>query len=80
MQVLSFLSRVLTSLGYQNGYCEFGESQRYHYAIFSVHKLAFVVPKFRLRRVQKKIKKEQKMKNCVSQKILFYFSLFASWK
>ena len=52
-------SRVLTSYVYQNGYCEYGESQRYHCGTFAVDKLPFVAPKFRLRRVQKKGKKEQ---------------------
>ena len=80
MQVLSLLIRVLTSLRYQNRYCRCGESQRYHYGRCAVLKLVFVAPKFRLRRVQKKGKKEKKMKNRVLQKIFFYFSLFTSWK
>ena len=42
-------------------------------------KLVFVAPKFRLRRVQKNGKKEQKMKNRVLQKTLFYFCVFTSW-
>ena len=37
-------------------------------------KLNFVAPKFRLRRVQKRGGKEQKMKNCVLQDKLFFFS------
>ena len=68
MKILSFLSRILTSLGYQNGYCECGGSQRYHYGRCAMLKLIFVAPKFRLRRVKKRGKKEQKMKNCVLQK------------
>ena len=36
-------------------------------------KLIFVAPNFRLRRVQKKGRNEQKMKNCVLQKKLLYF-------
>ena len=44
-------------------------------------KLPLVAPKFRLRQVQKKgQKKGQKIKKCVFQKILFYFSVFTSWK
>ena len=34
----------------------------------AVLKLIFVAPKFRLRRVKKRGKKDQKMKNCVLQK------------
>ena len=48
MQVLSFLSRVMISLRYQNGYCACGGGQQYYYGIFAVHKLPFVAPKFRL--------------------------------
>ena len=80
MQLLSSCSRVLTSLTYQNGYCECGESQRYHCGRCAMLKLVFVAPKFRLRQVQKNGKKEQKMKNRVLQKTLFYFSVFTSWK
>ena len=42
-------------------------------------KLIFVGFKFRLPWVQKRGKK-QKMKNCILQKIIFYFSVFTSWK
>ena len=52
---------------------------RCYYGMFAVHKLSFLAPKFRLRRVQKNGKKEQKMKNRVLQKTLFYFSVFTSW-
>ena len=41
--------------------------------------LVFVALKFRLRRVQKNEKKEQKMKNRVLQKTLFYFCVFTIW-
>ena len=44
------------------------------------YKLPFVAPKFRLRRVRKNAKKEQKMKNHVLQKTVFHFSVFTSWK
>ena len=80
MQLLSLCSCVLTSYTYQNGYCECGSSQRYHYGMFAMHKLLFVAQKFRLRRVQKNGKKEQKIENRVLQKTLFYFSMFTSWK
>ena len=81
MQILYFLSRVLTSLTYQNGLrgCDV-RSQLYHYEMFAVNKVPFVAPKFRLRQVQKNWKKEQKMKNRVLPKTLFYFSVFTSWK
>ena len=78
MQVLSFLSCVLTSLGYQSGYCGCSGSQRYHYGRWAMQ-LIFVAREFRLHRVQKRGKKEQKMKNCVLQKKLFYFCMFTSW-
>ena len=68
IKVLSFLSCVLTSLRYQNGYYGCGGSHPYHYGRCAMLKLIFVAPKFRLRRVQKRGKKEQKMKNCVLQK------------
>ena len=42
-------------------------------------KLPLVAPKFRLRRVQKNGKKEQKTKNRILQKTLFYFCMFTSW-
>ena len=57
LQVLHFLSHVLTSLRYEGGYNECGESQRYHYGRCAVLKLVFLAPKFRLRRLQKKGKK-----------------------
>ena len=76
MKVLTILSRVLTSLRYQNGYCGCRESQRYDYGSCAMIKLPLVAPKFRLRRVQKKGKKEQKMKNCVLQKKTFHTSYF----
>ena len=79
MQLLSSCSRVLTSLRYQNEYCGGKGSQRYHYGMFAVHKLPFVATKFRLRRVQKNGKKEQKMKNHILQNKLFYFCVFTSW-
>ena len=68
MQVLPFLSCVLTALRYQNGYYGCGGSQRYHCGRCAILKLIFVAPKFRLRGVQKRGKKEQKMKSCVLQK------------
>ena len=84
VQLLSSCNRVLTSLRYQDGYCGYGGSWRYHYGMFAVHKLPFVAPKFRLR--SKKWKKEQKMKNrgsirigkivwgrCARQKIFLNF-------
>ena len=43
-------------------------------------KHVFVTRKFRLRRAQKRWKKEQKMKNCVLQKKIFFLSVFTSWK
>ena len=74
MQIPSFLSRILTSYyTYQNGYCECGGSQRYHYEMFAVHKLPFVAPKFRLRRVQKNGKKEQKNEKSRFAKNTFLF-------
>ena len=79
MQLLSSCSHVLMSYAYQNGYCECRESQRYHYGRCAMLKLVFVAPNFRLRLVQKNGKKEQKMKSRVSQKTLFYFSVFTSW-
>ena len=57
MELLSFLSRDLTSFGYQDGYCGCGGSQQYHYGMFAVNKLSFVSPKFRLRRGKKMEKK-----------------------
>ena len=82
MQLLSSFSRVLTSYTYQDGYSECGGSQLYHYGMFAVHKipLSYLFIESRLRRVQKKSKREQKMKNRVLQKTLFYFSVFMSWK
>ena len=74
MQILSSCSRVLTSLRCQDGYCGCEGSQRYHYWRCAMLKLIFVEPKFRLRRVQKNGKKEQKMKNRVLQKKLFSFA------
>ena len=68
MQVLSFPSRALTSLTYQDGYCGCGGSQLYTImgGVQCINSLlSFVAPKFRLRRVQKKN---------------FYFSVFTSWK
>ena len=73
MQVLTLLSRVLTSLTYQDGYCGCGGSQRYCYGMFAVHKLSFVAPKFWLRRVQKKGKKGQKIKILHFEKNTFLF-------
>ena len=67
MKVLSFHGHVLTLLKYQNRYCGCGRSQPYHYGSCAMLKLTFVAPKFRLRRVKKRGKKEQKMKNCVLQ-------------
>ena len=78
MQLLSSCSRVLTSLRYQNGYYGCGGSQRYHYGRCAMLKLIFVVPKFRLRRVQNRGKKEQKKKNCVLQKKTFLHPLAES--
>ena len=73
MWVLPFLSCVLTSLRYQNGYYGCGGSRRYHYGRCAMLKLPLVAPKFRLRRVKKRGKKEQKMENCV------FFCVFTSW-
>ena len=42
--------------------------------------LIFLAPKFKLRRGQQIGKKEQKMKNRVLKKTLFYFCVFTSWK
>ena len=71
---------VLTLLWQQNRYCGYGGSQLYYYGRCAMLTLNFGAPKFRLRRVQEKYKKEQKIKNCVQQQILFYFSVFTSWK
>ena len=63
MQVLSFLSRFLTSLGslrYQNGYYGCGGSQRYHYGRCAMLKCPFVSTKVRLRRNKSKGKKKWK--------------------
>ena len=68
MKVLSFHCHVLTLLKYQNRYCGCARSQQYHYGRCAMLKLPLVAPKFRLRRVKKRGKKEQKMKNCVLQK------------
>ena len=62
MQVLPFLSCVLTSLRYQNGYYGCGGSQRYHYGRCAMLKLPFVAPKFRLRRIKRRGKKSKKWK------------------
>ena len=62
MQVLPFLSCVLTSLRYQDGYWECRGSQRYHYGRWAMLELIFVRPKFRLRRVKKRGKKSKKWK------------------
>ena len=74
VKVLSSCSRVLISLSYQNGCCGCEGSQPQHYRRHAVLKLIFVVPKFRLGRVQKRGKKEKKIKNCVLQKKLFFFA------
>ena len=64
MQLLmSSCTRVLKSYTYHNGYCVCGGSQRYHYEMCAVLKLIFIAPKFKLCRVRKRGKKEQKMKN-----------------
>ena len=73
MQILSSCSRVLTSLRYQDQYFGCGESQRYHYERCAMLKLPFVATKFRPRRVKKRGKKEQKMKNCILEKKSFLF-------
>ena len=74
MKVLSFHCHVLTLLEYQNRYCGCVRSQPYQYGRCAILKLLFVAPKFRLRRVKKRGKKEHKMKNCVLQKKLFFFA------
>ena len=51
------LRRVLTSFRYQNSYCGYRGSQKYHYGRYAVLKLIFIAPKFSLRRVKKKGKK-----------------------
>ena len=72
MQVLSFLSRILTLLTYQNGYYECDGSQRYHYGRRAMLKLVFVAPKFRLRRVKKKGKLIKNEKNAFCKKKLLF--------
>ena len=72
-------THVLTSLRCQNGYCECGESQRYHYGRCAMLKLIFVAPKFRLRRVRKRGKKSKKWKIAFCKKKVFYFCIFTSW-
>ena len=62
MQVLSFLSRFLTSLRYQNGSSSCGGSQRYHYGRCAVLKRPFVSTKVRLRLNKSEGKKGEKMK------------------
>ena len=62
MQVLSFLSRFLTTLKYQNGSWGCVGSQRYHYGRCAVLKRPFVSTKVRLRRNKSKGKKGEKMK------------------
>ena len=74
MQVLSFFRGVLISLRYQNGYCECGGSQLYHYGRCAMLELNFVAPKFRLRRVQKREKKSKKWKIAFCQKNFFIFA------
>ena len=65
MKFLTILSRVLTSLGHQNGYFECGESQRYHYGRCAMLKLIyFCSAQIQTGLSSKKGKKEQKMKNC----------------
>ena len=61
MQVLSFLSRFLTSRRYQNGYYGCGGNQRYHYGRYAVLKRHFVSTKVRLRPNKSKGKKGEKM-------------------
>ena len=56
-----------------------GWKSRYLAICSSCLSCIFVAPKFRLRRVQKMGKKEQKIKNCVLQKLLFFFCVFTSW-
>ena len=72
MKGLSFLSRVETSHGYQNRYFECGGSQRYHYGMCAMLELISVVPKFRLRRVQKKGKRAKSKKLCFAKKNFFF--------
>ena len=59
--------------------CVWRKPTVYDYGRYWKLKLVFVAPKLRLRQV-KKGHKRSKMKNCVLQKILFYFSVFTSWK
>ena len=75
MQVLPFLSCVLTSLRYQNGYCGCRGSQRYHYGRCAMLKLIFVAPKFRLRRVKKRREKRAKNEKLRFAKITIFFFL-----
>ena len=73
MKVLPFLSCVLTSLRYQNGYYGCGGSQRYHYGRCAMLKLIFVAPKFRLRRVKKNGEKRAKNEKLRFAKITIFF-------
>ena len=79
MQVLPFLSYVLTSLKYHNGYYGCGGSQRYHYGRCAMLKLVFVAPKFRLLRVQKKWKKRAKNEKSRFAKITIFFLRVHEW-
>ena len=69
MQVLSFLSRVMTSLEYQDGYCGCGGIQGYHYGRCAVLKRPFFSTKVRLRRNKSKGKNGEKMKKKIVFKI-----------
>ena len=62
MQVLSFLSRFLNSLSYQNGSWGCVESQRYHYGRCAVLKRPFVSTNSRFCLVGSKAKEGEKMK------------------
>ena len=62
MHVLSFRSRLLTPLRYQNGYYGCGGSQRYYYGRCAVLKRPFVSTKSRFCLVGSKAKKGEKMK------------------
>ena len=72
MQVLSFLSRFLTTLRYQNGYYGCGGSQRYHYGRCVFLKRSFASTNSRFCLVGLKAKKGEKMKKTCVKKYIFF--------
>ena len=88
MKIPPFLSRVLTSLKYQDGHCGCRRSQLYHYRRFAMLKIVFVAPKFRLRRVKKgpKWRKNweiafcKKKLRCANLEISPYNKIVAPWQ